>query len=160
MRIAFAESIGRLAETAKRFLDQTHLIAQNKAIAELQHATATTVSSTVSAAVSSGVGVGVGTVETNPAPEIASLSISSENAPVLNGVASESGTSALDGAASLAATSSLDLLATSAPVQVVDFPYDAKLKALHEQVQQKQLTQRIDVTTYSMCTFESIFLTN
>jgi phosphoinositide-3-kinase regulatory subunit 4 len=32
VRVAFAESIGRLAETAKRFLDQTHLAVQSKSI--------------------------------------------------------------------------------------------------------------------------------
>lgn len=39
VRIAFAESIVRFGETAKRFLDREHMMAQNKVIAELQSST-------------------------------------------------------------------------------------------------------------------------
>jgi hypothetical protein len=89
VRVAFAESIGRLAETAKRFLDQTHLAVQNRALAE-------------SNVVSPG----------TPAP-----SDTSSNAG--------GSTSGRDDSADPKNSSS---------VTVVDFPYDAKLKALHEQV--------------------------
>jgi hypothetical protein len=88
VRIAFAESIGRLAETAKRFLEQTHLAAQNRAVAD-SNATGTA---------------------TTPLPPDSGLKASTS--PTTN--------------------ADSDVSATS--VTVVDFPYDAKLKALHEQI--------------------------
>lgn len=53
VKVAFAECIGRIAEAAKRVLEYTQFVAQNKAVAEANKVTATAVS-TVSVATSDG----------------------------------------------------------------------------------------------------------
>lgn len=84
VRIAFAESIGRLAETARRFLEQAHLAVQTKTITEKSVVSPNS----------------EGNVDGN-----------NENS-----------------AGSTANVAGGDMVCT------VDFAYDAKLKALHEQV--------------------------
>ena len=113
-----------MAETAKRFLDQTHLIAQNKAIAELQQQQqqqqqqhSVSLSSSIAASAAVATGVVSGTRDGNSPSE-----------------ANSSLVAAID--TSSASADNTDALLSSSinAVQTVDFPYDAKLKALHEQV--------------------------
>ena len=97
VRVAFAEGLGTIAETARLFLDRAHLMALQRAVA-------------VGAAAASAA-----------ASRAGARSKERDEGPM---AVPETSTGAGDDAA--AGVSNLELN--------VDFPYDAKLKALHEQV--------------------------
>jgi hypothetical protein len=100
VRIAFAECLGELAETARRFLEKAHFMVMMQAIAD---------ASSCASEESSGKGQGRAVSKAPPDP------LNAAAAPAMSPSGTMSKTAVRSGV-------------------LVEFPYDTKLKALHDQV--------------------------
>lgn len=93
MRVAFAEAIGVVAETCKRFLDRAQLAAQNRSIAE------------------------------SISKDLSNKSTNASSTSQDNKISNNMDETSIDMSADKAVNATL-----------VEFPYDLKLKQLHEQI--------------------------